>query len=36
MRIFPASTWSANSLTPDTPASTEPDRIDWSASPPPE
>ena len=35
-RILPASIWSVNSLSPDTPASTEPDRIAAFASPPPE
>ena len=35
-RILPASIWSTNSETPDTPASTDPDRIAALASPPPE
>ena len=35
-RILPALTWSSNSDAPETPACTEPERIAWFASPPPE
>ena len=35
-RILPPATWSSNSDAPEMPALTDPDRIAWFASPPPE
>ena len=35
-RILPPLTWSSNSEAPEMPAVTEPERMAWLASPPPE